>query len=125
MASNPNRPTSPHLQIYRLPLTGLISISHRITGVLLSAGLVLVVYLFSAAAGGLSAYGEMQAILDNWLVTLVYWGFVFALFFHLCHGVRHLCWDAGHSFGKETLDYYAKIELGAAFVLTLTALIFI
>lgn len=125
MASNPNRPTSPHLQIYQLPLTGLISISHRITGVLLSAGLILVVYLLCVLSGGISVYGEMQATLDNWLVTLMYWGFVFALFFHLCHGVRHLCWDAGHSFAKETMDHYAKIELGAALALTLTTLIFI
>ncbi|MDD5273218.1 MAG: succinate dehydrogenase, cytochrome b556 subunit [Methylovulum sp.] len=125
MASNPNRPTSPHLQIYQLPLTGLISISHRITGVLLSVGLLFIVYILSATSSGISAYGEMQATLDHWFVTLLYWGFVFALFFHLCHGVRHLLWDTGRSFDKETLDYYAKIELGAAGALTLIALIFI
>ncbi|POZ51577.1 succinate dehydrogenase, cytochrome b556 subunit [Methylovulum psychrotolerans] len=125
MAANSNRPTSPHLQIYQLPLTGMISISHRITGVMLSVGLLFVVYILSAVSGGTSSYGQMQAMLGNWLVTLMYWGFVYALFFHLCHGVRHLFWDAGHSFDKETLDYYAKIELGAALALTFIALIFI
>lgn len=125
MASNSNRPTSPHLQIYRLPLTGIISISHRITGVMLSVGLLFVVYILSAVSGGLDTYADMQSILDNWLVILMVWGFVYALFFHLCHGVRHLIWDAGETFAKETLDYYAKIELGAAFVLTLIALIFL
>lgn len=125
MASNSNRPTSPHLQIYQLPLTGLISISHRITGVLLSVGLVFVVYMLSALAGGEAAYADMQAFMDNWLLTLIYWGFVFALFFHLCHGVRHLLWDAGETFAKETLDTYAKIELGSAAALTLIALLFI
>ncbi len=125
MASNTNRPTSPHLQIYKLPLTGLISISHRITGVMLSVGLLFIVYILSAVSGGINTYGEMQGILDNGLVTLMYWGFVYALFFHLCHGVRHLVWDTGETFAKETLDYYAKIELGVAFALTLFALIFI
>ncbi|MDD2723043.1 MAG: succinate dehydrogenase, cytochrome b556 subunit [Methylovulum sp.] len=125
MASNSNRPTSPHLQIYKLPLTGIISISHRITGVMLSAGLLLIVYILSAVSGGIDNYDEMQAVMNNWLITPMYWGFIFALFFHLCHGVRHLIWDAGETFAKETLDYYAKIELGAAFVLTLIALIFI
>jgi succinate dehydrogenase / fumarate reductase cytochrome b subunit len=92
---------------------------------MLSVGLLFIVYILSAVSGGIDAYAEMQTILDNWLVTLMYWGFVFALFFHLCHGVRHLIWDAGETFAKETLDHYAKIELGAAFALTLIALIFI
>lgn len=92
---------------------------------MLSAGLLFIVYILSAVSDGVDAYATMQSIMDNWLVTLMYWGFVYALFFHLCHGVRHLIWDAGETFAKETLDYYAKIELGAAFALTLFALIFI
>lgn len=120
-----NRPTSPHLQIYQLPLTALLSISHRITGVLLSAGLLAVVWLLSAVAGGRDAFAGMQAVLDNGLVTLVYWGFVFALALHLVHGVRHLCWDAGYTFDKSIMDKAAKIELGAACLLALLALIFI
>jgi succinate dehydrogenase / fumarate reductase cytochrome b subunit len=54
---------------------------------------------------------------------LIYWGFIYALFFHLCHGVRHLIWDAGQSFDRNTLNRYALIELGSSFVLTLITLI--
>lgn len=119
MAINTNRPTSPHLQVYKLPLTGIISIAHRMTGVMLSAGLLLFVYAVSALAGGADSYTAMQAIMNQWLFKLVGWGFIYALFFHLCHGVRHLIWDAGSSFERDTLDRYAMIELAASLVLTL------
>ncbi|MFZ2404584.1 MAG: succinate dehydrogenase, cytochrome b556 subunit [Methylobacter sp.] len=119
MAINTNRPTSPHLQVYRLPLTGIISITHRMTGVMLSAGLILFVYIISALAGGADSYNAMQTLMGLWLFKLVIWGFVYALFFHLCHGVRHLIWDAGNSFELETLNRYAMIELAASVMLTL------
>lgn len=123
MATNTNRPTSPHLQVYKLPLTGIISITHRMTGVLLSAGLIVIVYILYAVAGGSSTYSSMQAFMNLRMVQLLYWGFIYALFFHLCHGVRHLIWDAGKSFDRETLNRYALIELGCSLVLTLITLI--
>lgn len=119
MATNTNRPTSPHLQVYKLPLTGIISITHRMTGVMLSAGLILFIYLISALAGGENSYAAMQSIMNLWLLKLVCWGFIYALFFHLCHGVRHLIWDSGNSFELATLNRYALIELAASLVLTL------
>ena len=125
MATNTNRPTSPHLQVYRLPLTGIISITHRMTGVMLSAGLIFFVYIVSAVAGGEAAYAAMQDLMSVWLIRLMYWGFIYALFFHLCHGVRHLIWDAGKSFDRDTLDHYARIELGCSLALTLFTLIFV
>ena len=120
MTSKHARPTSPHLQIYKLPLTGIISITHRITGVLLSAGLVLVVMLFYTLAQGTDAYQAAQSFLNLWYVKVIYWGFIYALFFHFSHGVRHLVWDVGVGFAADKLHVYALIELGAAFVLTLT-----
>jgi succinate dehydrogenase / fumarate reductase cytochrome b subunit len=125
MAKTKNRPTSPHLQIYKLPLTGIISITHRMTGVLLSVGLIFFVYIVSSVAGGETAYTSMQSFMSVWLIRLFYWGFIFALFFHLCHGVRHLIWDAGHGFDSDALDYYAKIELGCSVALTLFTFLFI
>jgi len=123
MATNTNRPTSPHLQVYKLPLTGIISITHRMTGVMLSAGLIFFVYIVYAVAGGSNTYTAMQALMSLWLVKLIYWGFIYALFFHLCHGVRHLIWDAGKSFNRDTLNRYALVELGCSLVLTLLTLI--
>ena len=114
-----NRPLSPHLQVYRLPLTGLISITHRMTGVLLSIGLVLFVYLLFAIAAGESFYLAMQHFMAFWVFKLVYWGFIYALFFHLCHGVRHLVWDVGKTLDRTSLNQYAIFELLASLALTL------
>jgi len=122
---HPNRPLSPHLQVYKLPLTGLISITHRITGVALSAGLLLVVYMLVMIASGAEAYAALQQVMQWWLVKLVYWGLLYALFFHLCHGVRHLIWDTGQSFDKAILQQYALYELLASLLLTATTLLLI
>ena len=123
MTPNSNRPLSPHLQVYRLPLTGVISITHRMTGVILSMGMVLFVYMLFAIAAGQESYAAMQSFMSFWLFKMVYWGFIYALFFHLCHGIRHLIWDVGSSFDNATLDKFAVYELIASLALTL--LIFI
>lgn len=120
-----NRPLSPHLEVYKLPLTGIISISHRITGSILAIGLLFFVYSFCAIAGGAESYESLQAFVNNPFITLSLWLFIYALFFHFCHGIRHLIWDAGATFEKETMDKYAQIELIASVGLTLFALIFI
>jgi succinate dehydrogenase / fumarate reductase cytochrome b subunit len=125
MFTNNSRPISPHLQIYKLPLTGIISICHRTTGVLLSVGLIFFVCIVSSIADGANTYKAMQVLTDLWPVKLIYWGFIYALFFHLCHGVRHLIWDAGNSFERDTLNRYAIIELAASLALTLVTLIFV
>lgn len=120
-----NRPLSPHLQVYRLPLTGIVSITHRMTGVMLSFGLFLFVYLVSSIAGGSDSYASMQEVMDIWLFRLMYWGFIYALFFHLVHGVRHLIWDMGKTYEKENLDSLAIKELITSFSLTLFTFIFV
>lgn len=119
-----NRPLSPHLQVYRLPLTGLVSITHRMTGVMLSMGLLLFVYVLFAIAGGESSYSAMQGFMSYWLFKLVYWGFIYALLFHLCHGIRHLIWDTGKTFERATLDKFAVYELAASAGLTLISFLF-
>ena len=125
MAINSNRPVSPHLQVYKLPLTGVISILHRMTGVLLSVGLILIVYVLYAVAGGSNTYTAMQDFMRPVLMQVIYWGFIYALFFHLCHGVRHIIWDSGKSFERDTLNRYAMIELGSSFVLTVITFLFV
>ncbi len=122
MANN-SRPLSPHLQVYRLPLTGVISITHRMTGVLLSVGLIFFVYVVSAVSAGQLAYAAMQQIMNFWPAKLIYWGFIYALFFHFCHGIRHLIWDAGQSFERDTMNRYAIYELIASLLLTAIAFI--
>jgi len=93
--ATPHRPISPHLQIYRPQLTSVLSISHRISGVALSAGLIIVVWWFLALASGPAAYQDFLAFAGNPVVTLALVLWNFALFYHLLNGIRHLLWDAG------------------------------
>jgi len=120
-----NRPLSPHLEVYKLPLTGLISITHRMTGVVLAMGLLFFVYSFMAIATSSSSYLSLQAFLNQGLVQVMVWLFIYALFFHFCHGIRHLIWDVGKSYDKQQMDNNAYIELGCSLALTLIAALFL
>jgi succinate dehydrogenase / fumarate reductase cytochrome b subunit len=113
------RPLSPHLQVYRLPLTAILSITHRMTGVLLSVGLVFWAVCLMAVAEGEARFVWVQAILRSVPGILLLWIWLFSLFFHLSHGIRHLIWDTGHGFNRESLDRYAYLELVGAVLLTL------
>ena len=113
------RPLSPHLQVYRLPMTAVFSITHRLTGVVLSLGLVILAFLLKALADGPESYFGMQGFFASIAGRIFLSIWVFALFFHLCHGIRHLIWDTGYGFTPETLDRDAWIEFAASIVLTL------
>ena len=116
--SNSKRPTSPHLQIYRLPLTALLSITHRITGVILALGSVVLVWILAAAADSVEYYQAMIPHLQSWYGQLFLVGFVFSLYLHFCNGVRHLFWDVGYGFELETVDLTAKLAIALAVILT-------
>jgi succinate dehydrogenase / fumarate reductase cytochrome b subunit len=118
MANN-KYPISPHLQIYRLPLTALLSITHRITGVILAFGCLLLVWLLAAAAESAKSYQLLFTHLDSWYGQIFLLGFVFSLYLHFCNGVRHLFWDVGYGFELETVDLTAKLVIAVAAILTI------
>lgn len=119
MKTTRNRPISPHLQVYKLPLTANLSVLHRGTGIVLSIGSLLVLYWLTAIAAGPEAYATASSILGSWLGKLVLFGWTFALFYHLCNGIRHLLWDTGFGFDLPTTYLSNKIVLAASVVLTL------
>lgn len=95
------RPLSPHLQVYRLAFTTVLSGLHRITGLLLTASsLVLVVWLMAAACGAAS-YDRVAAILASWPVRILLAGMLAVFWYHLFNGIRHLVWDAGYGFDQR------------------------
>lgn len=118
MARNDSRPLSPHLQVYKLPLTAMMSVLHRGTGVVISIGTLLLVWVLARAAGGESAYAGTQSLLGSWFGTLVLIGFTFSLYAHFCNGLRHLIWDMGYGFDVDKANRGAMVSLGAAIVLT-------
>jgi succinate dehydrogenase / fumarate reductase cytochrome b subunit len=97
-----SRPLSPHLQVYRPMYTMVLSISHRISGVFQSIGMLLLVYWLVAAASGAEAYAAAARLFGNPLVRLLIVGWIVAFWFHLFAGIRHLVWDAGYGFEKHT-----------------------
>jgi succinate dehydrogenase / fumarate reductase cytochrome b subunit len=115
------RPLSPHLQIYRPQLTSVLSITHRATGIALVLGTLVLVYWLLAAASGAAAYASAQQLLGSWPGRIVLLGFSFALFFHLCNGIRHLFWDAGLGFELKTAYASGKAVIAVAIAMTLLA----
>lgn len=113
-----NRPLSPHLQIYKPQLTSVLSISHRITGIALAAGTLLLVAWIVGAAKGPDAFAIVSGFLRNPLGLLLLFGWSAALFYHLANGIRHLFWDAGYGFELETAYRSGWIVVGATVVLT-------
>lgn len=99
--SNSGRPLSPHLSVYRWPITMTLSILHRITGVALTVGLILYAAWLMAAAADAGPYRQLTAILDTFPGRAILVGFSAAFFFHLANGIRHLVWDAGRGLEKS------------------------
>jgi len=109
--SDTKSPLSPHLSIYRWPITMTLSILHRVTGVAMSGGLiVLCAWLISAAAGA-ADYERVVSLLSTMIGKLMLIGFSFAFFFHLANGVRHLVWDVGYGFEKHQANASAWFVL--------------
>ena len=93
------RPLSPFLH-YRWQYTNTLSILHRITGVLLSLGFLVLVYWLVAAAGGPDRYARALDVLGSIPLQLILFGAAFAFCYHLLNGIRHLFFDAGHGFER-------------------------
>jgi len=113
-----DRPLSPHLQIYRWQWTMLLSIVHRMTGVALSVGTLLLVWWLVAVAMGPQTYATVQAFMSHWFGRLILLGFTWALFYHLSNGIRHLFWDAGRGYELSTGYGSAWLVVIASIVLT-------
>jgi succinate dehydrogenase / fumarate reductase cytochrome b subunit len=117
--AKPGRPLSPHLQIYRRTLTMMMSIVHRITGVALYAGMLLLVWWLSAAAISDSYFSMVQGLFGSWLGQLVLLGFTWALIHHAAGGIRHLIWDTGRGFELGSVETAARMTLAASILLTI------
>jgi succinate dehydrogenase / fumarate reductase, cytochrome b subunit len=116
---NSDRPLSPHLQIYKPQLTATLSIFHRATGVFLVIGTLLLVYWLTSLAGGAESYAQAHAFFGSIFGRVILLPWVFALFYHLCNGIRHLFWDMGVGFEISTVYASGKLVVVAAVALTL------
>ncbi|MGY9014603.1 MAG: succinate dehydrogenase, cytochrome b556 subunit [Rhodospirillales bacterium] len=118
MASG-NRPLSPHLQIYRPQITSMLSILHRMTGVALAVGAVLLTYWLTSAAYGPEQFGRAQEFMGTPIGRLILLGTTISFFYHMANGIRHLAWDVGWGFELPKLRATGYLVLIVTVGLTL------
>jgi succinate dehydrogenase / fumarate reductase cytochrome b subunit len=119
-----SRPLSPHMQIYRWPVTMATSITHRATGIALSAGTLLLAWWLIAAASGPENFAAFQSIAANPFGELVLFGFVWSLAFHLLNGIRHLAWDLGYGFDVATANRTGILVITLSVFAAIAAFVF-
>lgn len=124
MRQTAERPLSPHLQVYQPQLTSVLSIAHRFTGLCLSLGTAVLAIWLIAAAMGEGAFAAVNGHLGAWYGQVFLFAWSFALFYHLCNGIRHLAWDTGWGLDLSTTYITGYITLAAAAVLTVAAWLF-
>ena len=113
-----NRPLSPHLSIYKPQLTSVLSITHRITGAVLAAGLIALVAWLWALAYCEDAVTWWQTYQQEWWFTAALMGWTLAFFYHLMNGIRHLGWDSGSGFSLAATYRSGWIVVVGTLVLT-------
>lgn len=124
MTEKSNRPTSPHLQIYRWNVSSLTSIMHRATGVALYVSIVAIVwyivyftYQINIAESEETCDCPLKAILNN-IFSFAAIGVTFSLYYHFCNGIRHLFWDLGKGFDLKIARRNGYLVIISALLLT-------
>lgn len=120
-----SRPVSPHLTVYRFQITMAMSIIHRITGVALYFGMILLAWFLVAAAWGDEALATFQGVAGSWFGQIILFLASWTLFHHMLSGIRYLIWDTGNAMTREArfgLSWAAAI---GGFVLAVLVWIFL
>ncbi len=110
-APTPRIPIAPHLQVYRPTLTMVMSIAHRLTGIALYAGTVVLVWWLAAVAAGRVAYETFLDVFGSVPGLVVLFGLTWAVLHHALGGIRHLIWDAGRAHSYPWREYLARANL--------------
>ncbi|HWU55684.1 MAG TPA: succinate dehydrogenase, cytochrome b556 subunit [Rhizomicrobium sp.] len=125
MADNPQRPLastrplSPHMTIYRWPVTMMTSITHRFTGVGLALGAVILAWWLVCISNGPEGWQKFHAVSDTPIGLLVLFGLTWSLIYHFLSGIRHLAWDLGYGFDKRVAERNSVIIFALSIVAAL------
>jgi succinate dehydrogenase / fumarate reductase cytochrome b subunit len=119
-----NRPLSPHLQVYRIQMTSVSSIFIRITGNALIVASLLILWWLLAAAAGEGHFAVADAVIRSWFGKLVMLGSVWAVWYHLLGGLRHLYYDSGRGLDIPTAERLGwAMFIGSALLTVITILV--
>ena len=125
MADNPQRtaastrPLSPHLTIYRWPVTMATSITHRLTGVGLSLGAIILAWWLVSISNGPEGWHSFHAVSDTPIGMLVVFGLTWSLVYHFINGIRHLAWDLGYGFEKTLAERNSMMIFAASILIAI------
>ena len=114
-----NNPLSPHLQIYRWQISSLLSIAHRISGVINLLALVFIFFWLVFLSFGESNYELFLLIINSFFGKFILIGFTWSMSFHVLSGVRHLFWDLGYGFEIKTANISGIIVIISSLALTI------
>jgi len=120
-AVNDKRPVNLDLSTIKLPFPALISFLHRVTGVILFAGVAVLLWMFDASLSSAEGFAGVKECLNSFFVKLIVWGVLSALIYHTVAGVRHLVMDLGIGETLEGGIKGAKIVAGVSAVLIIIA----
>jgi succinate dehydrogenase / fumarate reductase cytochrome b subunit len=121
------RPLSPFMfpTWYRFQITSALSILHRLTGIALAVGSILLTWWLIAVATGGNVFEATHSFITSPIGVLLLFGWSVSFFYHLCSGIRHLVWDAGYGFDIRNAYRSGYVVLAATVVLTLLAWVFV
>ena len=114
-----NNPLSPHLQIYRWHISSLLSITHRIAGVINLLALILIFFWLVVLSLGENNYELFLSIINSFFGKSILIGFTWSMSFHLLSGIRHLAWDMGYGFEIKTANISGIIVIFSSLALTI------
>jgi len=112
-------PLSPHIQIYRWQISSLLSITHRICGVINLLALILIFFWLLFLSLGENNYELFLLTINSFLGKFILIGFTWSMSFHLLSGIRHLAWDLGYGFEIKTANISGIIVIISSLVLTI------
>ena len=112
-------PLSPHLQIYRWQVSSLVSITHRITGILNLLGLIFICAWISSAGIGEHLFGFFLVFLKSFIGKFILIGFTWSMSYHLLSGIRHFFWDLGYGYEIKTANFSGIIVIIGSLFLTI------
>ena len=115
---NKNNPLSPHIQIYSWHISSLISISHRITGVINIIALTFISIWISSMLLGATSYEFTKSILNSFFGKFIITGIIWSFNFQILSEIRHLFWDMGYGFDLKVSQITGIIVILGSFILT-------
>ena len=114
-----NNPLSPHLQIYRWHISSLLSITHRISGVINFIALILILFWLIALSLGENNYESFLLMINSFFGKFILIGFTWSMCFQILSGIRHLAWDLGYGFEIKTANISGITVIIFSLILTI------